>query len=71
MPSSSLVKVKVEVEVGDEVEVGFETTFSFGVAGENRIKAISSSKLKLRMSLAKTTTNRLCKDVSVDEAKPL
>ena len=56
MPSSSLVEV--EVEVGVEVEVDFETTFSVGgwlggrVAGKNGIKAISSSKFKLKMSLA-------------------
>ena len=51
----------VKVEVGVEVEVDFETTFSVRwvvgwVAGENRIKAISSSKLrlKLKMSLEKS-----------------
>ena len=55
MPSSSLVEVDIEVE--------FETTFSVGlgwwvgglVAGENRIKAISSSKLKLKLKMSLAT----------------
>ena len=44
-----------------EVVLSFKTTFSVGVAGENGIKAISSSKLrlKLKMSLAKVLDARM------------
>ena len=51
--------------VEDEVVLSLKTTFSVGVggwvAGENKIKAISSSKfkLKLKMSLAKLLLHAL------------
>ena len=63
MSSSSLVEI--EFEVGGpcsgfisssklKLKLSLETTFSVGwVAGENWIKAISFSKLKLKMTLAK------------------